>query len=76
MKLRDSDEDFKTQVETLTKKTDEQQKAFAALKTDFEKFKTAVVERDKSTRLLISQQDQKFTQQTERLNADAQNLGD
>ena len=62
------EDELKKKVETLTQKTEEQKKALDALKTDFEKFKTAVVERDRNTRQLI-------TQNGQRLNADAQNLG-
>ncbi len=69
------EEDLKKQVETLTQKTAEQQKALDALRTDFEKLKTAIIERDKSTRLLISQHDQKFAKQDQRLDADAQTFG-
>jgi len=60
--------ELKEQVETLTQKTEEQKKAFDALKTEFEKFKTSVFERDRNTRQLITEHDRKFT-------ADAQTTG-
>ena len=69
------EEDLKKQVETLTQKTGEQQNALDALKTELAKFKTAVVERDKSTRQWLNQQDQRWTQQDQRSNAEAKSLG-
>ena len=58
---RAQEDDLKKQVETLTQKVDEQKQQLDSLKTDFEKFKAAVVERDKNTRQLITQHDQRLS---------------
>ena len=66
------EDDLKKQVETLTQKTEEQKKALDTLKANYEKFRTSVIERDKSTRQLITEQGQKLDQ---KVAADAQNFG-
>lgn len=62
------DNELKKQVASLTDQMEEQKKQLDSLRTEFQRFSAAVVQRDKDTRELITKQDQ-------RLNSYGQQIG-